>query len=354
MGDTYFSHARASLRCLALAHTNTSYMHHTNHPTAGTLLWTSTVAVAMLFAACGSDAPQPQTTVNLEPDQGATANAKALLGDDAGLTWNDLAERYNAYAVGNVVTARELRDTKNLFTYCFRKDEGVLYKDTAVAVPWGSIVGTMPPVVAGRTRVLEFHYGAYESAFHMGWAWRYMSDEPNPWSFFPLIPVDGTVDGKIHEWRDGALTSTPMGTWLKTYQTSNAGHSYFSEGEINRLRRSDQNDHWFDLSEEHDTRSYLLHWEDRLQRLYDDNQELYAGKEDFLELMVHCTADWRMDSGVEKVCHTVTVHLRINEPGQPVVDLITDDAVDPARPYRNHGADYGNLCPDRCNSFLRN
>jgi hypothetical protein len=95
-----------------------------------------------------------------------------------------------------------------------------------------------------------------------------------------------------------------------------------------------------------DARAIFMHWEHALLRLKADNEDMVTPN-DSLSLVLHCTAEWRMDTlrPTPGIAHTLTAHLRAQERGKPYRDLIDNSTPDTTRPYHMRGADLGTLVP---------
>lgn len=312
-------------------------------------LTTRLLAVAIV-ALAGCDRPQtPQAPAHEEAIAPAEAETKSLeLLDNPG--WEAFDARIASIAGTPAITYDDLKYGKVLFRGCFRSNPGQPITRDSVEIPWSEFIRDLPPAAAGIDRAVFVHYGLNSPALHLGWSFRLVSENRNIYGYYDMTHP---VPHRIYEWEDGARTTTSYDTWIYNNQQRHNGRSYFSQAEVNRLVRGVSIDHWDDVRDG-DTEACVLHWEERLQKLYDHNEPLFRGRENHLYLVVHSTGDFRLNtSGDEKMRHTIAVHLRIKEPNTPVVNLIGDGQPDATYPFRMRGANYGNLCPVRCNEYER-
>lgn len=300
---------------------------------------------AALLAACNAPSePSPegaQRTAAPAPAAPAPDSLSVPLLRTGGWAAFDSLYRYPSVRV----TSDELIAARDLFGQCFRQAPGVPLTSTSFEVPWSELTAHLPARVSGTDRAVLFHYGLDAPAMQLAWSYRTVAQAANNAGLHDL----GYTDHRAYSWVGGAPAVATEDDWVWAHQQRPDGRTYFNAVQINRLREGDLQDHW-DAVRSYDANACLLHWERELERMYTDNASQFTGRERYVYLVVHCTAEWREDGSHTGpyIAHTVTAHLRVQEPGRPAVDLITNAPEDPARPFYNRGADYGNLCPVRC------
>ena len=270
-----------------------------------------------------------------------------------GVAWEAYGAMYDSFATHPEVDSTRLAETRALFNTCFRVKPGASLQKVQHEIPWSELLSILP-AAEGRDRVVVFHYGLVAPKFHLGLSTRRMDRMPTN----GLYPLQRT-DLKIYEWGSTGRVDHVEDDWVREHQTGANGRSYFTKVEINRLVEGEDQAHWDDVGVG-DVNAYMLPWEKRLALLYDHNSSLFANKEQYLSLVITCTAEWRPepdDAGrTRHVKHTLTAHLRLREPGSdpnvPKITDLIDGQIHPGQElYFMRGADYGNLCPVRCNHY---
>jgi hypothetical protein len=192
-------------------------------------------------------------------------------------------------------------------------------------------------------RAIAFHYGLDKPNFLVAWSYWYVDTAATgPDSLHALHALDSLA----YTYRLSKLDSMTIAAWDTAYMFGSARTGYANSVRVNRLKQGDPNDHWGPADTALDARALFMHWEQALLRLKADNEDKVTPA-DSLSLVLHCTAEWRTDTlrPAPGIAHTLTGHLRAQEPGKPHRDLIDNSPADPDHPYHMRGADLGTLVP---------
>ncbi|MCB0793629.1 MAG: hypothetical protein KDB88_02735 [Flavobacteriales bacterium] len=259
---------------------------------------------------------------------------------------------YSHFASTIHVTAQELEVTKGWFNDYFRLNRNEAFPARQrFEIPWIEIEQRLPAEEAGKDRAIVFHHGLQDDSTRLGWSYRKISEDPDISGLYEVTPAENEIYEYVkNEDGSGQVVTMDMGSWEKKFQTKNTGKTYYGDVEIWRVTDwSKHHGYWDDVNEVADTKYTLLHWEDKMVPLHRDNSSA-IGDRSTLKLVVHFTADRRTVPGQDEeyIAHTETVHL--NADGR---DLIGDDPVPAETPFLMHGANYGNLCPHRCERIER-
>jgi hypothetical protein len=242
-----------------------------------------------------------------------------------------------------IVSRADLDSSTTLFRYCFRLNSTGTIMDTVSGIPWDLLTAHLPQDSAGMDRAIAFHYGLAKPNFLMAWSYWYVDTiATGPDSLHTLHAVDSLA----YTYTGAKLDSMSITTWDSAHMFANSPLGYANNVQVNRLKQGDASDHWATIDTALDARATFMYWERALLRLKTDNEDSVTPA-DSLWLVVHCTAEWRTDPlrPAAGIAHTLTAHLRAQEPGKPFRDLIDDSASDPTHPYHMRGADLGTLVP---------
>lgn len=265
------------------------------------------------------------------------------------LGWEKFAEVLAALVVDPYVTLAELNEDTMLFNDAFRLVDKSRVQTIEHTIPWDSLVEKLPKVIPDHDRAVAFHYGMEGGKFHLGWSYRYVDQAQNSQNRYDMTDPGN----EIHEMVAGAVKTVPKDDWIWKYQLDPAVDSYFNDIEINRLVEGSTTNHW-DPVNASDVNSCTFLWEDRLWELMNDNRPEFPNTKR-LHLVVNCSATWRMGSDAKNhLYHTLCAHLRIIPAAGPIRNLIsnTPHGQNDGR-YYMRGANYGNLCPIRCNEMQK-
>jgi hypothetical protein len=200
-----------------------------------------------------------------------------------------------------------------------------------VDVEWTNLQTVMDSVAVGRDtiRAMRLHYGLQTSsgqnAYRFSMALEVLRMAPQGNDHWDVLPVSGrfyAVSGT------GQLQKADPATW-------GDGKTYFDHAFV---RRTSNTSTFVAMDPDVDTRTFILPWENEVLALHDENAKCDAVR--FVCIAEPGNRNGAVDEDMRH--HLCAVAL------DKGAELVNNDPINTAHPYRMKAADVGSPCPSAC------
>ncbi|MEZ4757785.1 MAG: hypothetical protein R2817_13225 [Flavobacteriales bacterium] len=232
------------------------------------------------------------------------------------------------------LTAQALDTARAAFMANYRLQNGATVHAAEQEMPWDDLAAWV--VLGADQHAVRFEYGLRDSSFVLALVRLKLDTTATPGRYSYQLP------DSLYELADGKLRGAEGSTWRKERQYA-AGDSttYFA-----RVLRLNTDGKMGPLVHGVDAQAMVLPWELELLPLYEANKDGHADSTFHAVFTCIATAD-----SAKVLQHRMAVHLRLRPlQGTGYRDLLNDAHV-PGDPFLMHGADFGSVCPNYCDTY---